>query len=305
MSCKEKRSSSGNSDRVKSLIRHIQKQNPEFSASLCVFHFNKPCLTLLNNFNSERFHCLYSNQAVRWLSYSVTKSCDIPEYFYDVMILNQILGDQYVLPFAGHFREETGYTIGMFRQKVGMYPPHIIDHAGFAETVFTMIVFFIAVCHRMGGNTPNMKYISVLYTKDHPVLCDISNHNAENRERFGDRREKFNQKKWKKFLQRRTHKHVIQYLKSYFPKFFQKKKKGKICILNEDEKPFPDETHQLVCKSEKKNLINIIKEFRHLLRNENLSSGLLMDWIASVEEEVDCMEDDFYRLDDVYFFKKL
>lgn len=288
MSRKEKRSTSSNSDRVKSLIRHIQKQNPHFSASLCVFHFNKPCLTLLNNFNSERFHCLFSNQASRWMSYSITKSCDIPEHFNDMMILNRILGDRYVLPFAGHFREETGYTIGMFRQNVGMYPPHIIDPSNFVETVFTMIVFFVAVCHRLGGNAPNMKFFSVLYTKDHPVLCDIGNHNVENRERHTDRKEHFNKKKWKKFMQRRTHKPVVQYLKAYFPKFFQKKKKGKVCILNEAEKPFPDETHRLVCKSDKKSLLNIFKEFRHLMGDGNISSGLLVDWIASVEEEEGC-----------------
>lgn len=278
---KEKRSSSSNSDRVKSLIRHIQKQNPHFSASLCVFHFNKPCLTLLNNFNSERFHCLFSNHAVRWMSYSITKSCDIPEHFHDMMILNKILGDRYVLPFAGHFREETGYTIGMFRQNVGMYPPHIIEPSNFAETVFTMIVFFVAVCHRLGGSAPNVKFFSVLYTKDHPVLCDIGNHNVENRERLTDRGEQFNQKKWKNFMRRRTHKRVIQYLKAYFPKFFQKKKTGKICILNEEENQFSEETHQLVCKSEKKSLLDIIKDFSLLIPDENALYGLLMSWVSS------------------------
>lgn len=285
MSRKEKRSSGSNSDRVKSLIRHIQKQNPHFSASLCVFHFNKPCLMLLNNFNCERFHCLFSNQAIRWMSYSITKSCDIPEHFNDLMILNQILGNRFVLPFAGHFREETGYTIGMFRQTVGLYPPHIISQSDFAKTIFTMIVFFVAVCHRLGGSPPNMKYFSVLYTKEHPVLCDIGNHNVENRERRGDRSEHFNIKKWKKFMQRRTHKHVIQYLKAYFPKFFQKKKTGKVCILNEEENPFPDEAHRLVCKSDKKSLLNIIQEFRNLMTDEKISN-LLIDWIASVEETI-------------------
>ena len=292
---KEKRSSSNYSDRVKSIIRHINKQNPYYSASSCVFHFNKPCLTLLNNFNSERFHCLFANHAVRWISYSVTKSCDIPEHFYDLVILNQILGDEYVLAFAGHFREETGYTIGMFQQNIGLYPPHIVERSKFAETVFTLIVFFIAVCHRLGGNAPNIKFFSILYTKDHPVLCDIGAHNVENRERLSDRAERFNKKKWKKFMQRRTHRRVIQYLKTYFPKFFQKKKLGKNCILNEMEEAFPDETHELVCKSEKKSLLDIVKEFKHLMSSKWLSSGLLMDWIMSMEEEdEDCYIEDNY-----------
>ena len=289
---RSKETDSRYSDRVKSIIKHINKQNPEYSASSCVFHFNKPCLTLFNNFNFERFHCLFSNHAIRWISYSITKSCDIPEHFYDLKLLNEILGDKYVLPFAGHFREETGYTIGMFRQYIGLYPPHIIDRSDFAETVFTMIVFFIAVCHRLGGNTPNIKYFSVLYTRDHPVLCDIGSQNVEIRERLSDRTEHFNKKKWKRFMRRKTHRRIIQYLKSYFPKFFQKKKTGKICILNELETTFSDETHQLICKSEKHSLLNIIKKFKHLLPNRNLSCGLLMDWILSVEEE-DCYIEDF------------
>lgn len=292
---KEKRCCAGSSDRVKSIVRHINKQNPYYSASTCVFHFNKPCLTLLNNKDCKRFHCLFVNQAVRWISYSITKSCDIPENFYDLMILHEILGERYVLRFAGHLREETGYTVGMFRQNVGLYPPSKIDRSKFAETVFTMIVFFIAVCHRLGGITPNAKYFSVLYTETHPVLCDIGSHNVENRERLADRSEHFNQKRWKKFLQRRTHRRVIQYLKIYFPKFFQKKKAGKICILNENDGLFPDETHQLVCKSEKKPLLEIIKEFKHLISDRRLSSGLLMDWIMSVEEvEEECYIDDEY-----------
>lgn len=278
-------------DRVKSIIRHVEKQNAYYSPTTCSFHFNRPCFTLLNNFDSQRFHCLFINQAIQWRSYSVTKSCDIPEGFYDMIILNQILGDKYVLPFSGHFRECSGYTIGMFGQRVGLYPPHKINRIKFPEVVFTMIVFFIAVCHRMGGNAPNMKYCSFLYTENHPVLCDVGTFNVENRERIDYRNEHFNNKKWRRFLMRKTNRNVIQYLKIYFPNFFQKKKTGKKCILNESEgEEFSAETHRLVCGCEKRNLLYILKEFRHLLSNERLANGLLFDWIESVEEN-DYIED--------------
>lgn len=292
MNPKEKRSKRErdkcSTDRVKSIIRHIEKQNVYYSASTCAYHFNRACFTLLNNFNSERFHCLFANHAMQWRSYSITKSCDIPESFYDLMVLNKILGDNYVVPFAGHFKESSGYTIGMFQQSIGLYPPHIINQSKFAETVFTMIVFFVAVCHRMGGNTPNMKYLSFLYTEYHPVLCDIGSFNVENRERLDYRSEHFNKKKWKRFLLRKTNRSIIQHLKIYFPNFFQKKRTNKKCILNESEEAFPEEAHRLICGSEKKPLLNIIKEFRHLMTDERIAYGLLSDWVQSVEE--DCFE---------------
>lgn len=285
---KRKERSSGYSDRTKSIIRHIdQAANDKFSASQCIFHFRRPCIMILNNCNLDRFHCLYSNQSVRWRSYSPsTQSCDLPEHLYDLIILNSSLGDEYVLPFAGHFRESSGYTVGMYKQGAKLYPPSIIGRAIFKETVYALIIFFCAVCHRLGGNTPNIKYFSFVYTEHHPVLCDIGSVNADNRERLTHRDEHFNKKKWVKFMKHKTLRDIVRYLRIVFPQYFQKKQKGKACILNEEEEDcFDGETHRLLCRSENKCLLELVKNYSHLMPNANIRHGLVNDWMKDLIDE--------------------
>lgn len=261
--------------RVKSLIRHIEKHNVYYAATECIFHTKRPCLTLLNKFNDERFHCLYANDASIWRYYSITKSCDIPDHFYDMILLNRQLGDEYVLPFASHFREYSGYTIGLYRQITDLYTPVIVDRGMFKRTVFAMIVFFVAVCHRLGGVTPSMKHFSFVYTTEHPVLCDIGGLNAEKKELINGE-ERFNKKKWARFLRGKKTLDIIRYLKQYYPNYFQKKKPGRRCILHDRENfGFDDETHSLVCKN--LFLIDVLQEFKHL--GPNSFNALIRDWV--------------------------
>lgn len=265
-------------DRVKSIIRHIKKQYPDYSLSECIFHKNKPCLTLLNNFDKERFHCLFANHAVIWKSYSITKSCDLPDHIYDMILLNRLLGDEYVLPFASSFRESSGYTVAMFRQNLHLYTPIIIDRGTFKRMTFAMIVIYVAVCYRMGGVTPDIKLFSLVYTKDHPVLCDMGALNAEKKELI-DGKERFDRKKWITFLSKKRMVNIIRFLKGYFPKYFQKKKPGKRCILYDGEHgiPFDDETHALICQN--KYLIDVLQKFKHLIPNLIIRDIKIKKWI--------------------------
>ncbi|GIY73876.1 uncharacterized protein CEXT_54971 [Caerostris extrusa] len=247
----------------------------------------KPCFILLNNFNHERFHCLFTNQSTLWKSYSVTKSCDIPEHFYDLIELSKLLGTDYVLPFTGHFRESSGYTIGMYRQTVDLYPASRIDRTVFKYTVYAMIVFLCVISHRLGGTTPNMKLFSFVYTNTHPVLCDIGAYNAEVRERLSHRAEHFNDKKWSRFMTRKTIRDVVRYLRIIFPTFFQKKKTAKRCVLNEpDEEGFDDETHRLVCQSDQKSLIQVLAEYSHLMPRETIQTGLIQTWVDKFKDKM-------------------
>lgn len=269
---------SSSTDKVKSLVRHINEQNPNYAATRCPYHFHKACLTILNNRNQERFHCLFANSSVIWRAYSASKSCDIPEHFYDMLQLTKLLGREYVLPFSGHFRESTGYCIGMFRQPAEAYPPSIVKRSMFKETLYATIVFLCAVCHRLGGVTPNIKHFSFLFTESHPILADIGSVNAESRERISTRVEHFNAKKWKKFLQNKTTRDVIRYMRVLFPNFFQKKRNG--CVLADgDDEVFDDETHQLVCKCSANNLADILFRFRHLMPDHNIRHNVVRQWI--------------------------
>lgn len=270
------------SDRAKNVIRHINKENPDFTATQCAFHFDKPCFILLNNFNHERFHCLFAKDSNVWRSYSITKSCDIPEHFYDLIQLRNSLGDEYVLKFAGHLRESSGYCVGMFRQPIDSYPPSKLSREFFKETAYATIVFLCSVCHRLGGSTPNIKLFGFLFTPRHPILTDIGSNNSDIRERVSNRIEHFNEKKWKRFMQRKTTRDVIRYLKLIFPNFFQKRKNG--CMLSENggEEVFDDETHNLICKSVTKSLVQVLFDFQNLMPDEHIRNNIIGRWIKDV-----------------------
>lgn len=270
--------------RVDSIIRHIKQQYPDYAPDRCLFHSsNRACLTLLNSFNSERFHCLFANSSPFWRSYSVTKSCDLPDHFYDLIELNRLLGDRYVLPFASQFRESSGYTVAMYRQTVGLHRPQIIDRQNFKRTVFGLIVLYVAVCYTLGGVPPDIKHFSFVYTTEHPVLCDFGGPNAEKKYRV-DGKVRFNRKRWVKFLRRKKCDKFIRYLKIYFPKYFQKKKKGRRCILKEDEEgvAFDHVTHKLVCQN--MTLFDILQTFPELTSDSlTIRYTLIPEWLRLAE----------------------
>lgn len=269
---------------VSSIIRHVRRQYPDYSLAECTFHLNRPCLTLLNNFNNERFHCLYAYDSVIWRSYSVMKSCDVPDHMHDMMLLHRSLGDEYVLPFASHFRESSGYTVAMFRLRAPLYTPVIIDRGGFKGMMFAMIVLYVAVCFRMGGVTPNIKYLSFVYTPEHPVLCDVGSQNVSKKEII-DGKERFNNKRWIKFLRRKKVMSISRYLKVYYPNYFQKKKKGRRCILNDGDTGlgFDDLTHNLVCGNPY--LVDALDKFRQLMPDPKIRDELISLWVNMAKVE--------------------
>lgn len=271
-------------DRVKSLVRHINNDNNYFVTNRCSYHFDRPCLELCNFHEEKKYHCLYANHSMCWKSYSEdTQSCDIPEHFNDMIQLARELGNEYVLPFAGHFREMSGYTIGKFRLDVFLYPPNKIERHVFKETVFTMVVFLSAVCYRLGGATPNLKHFSFVYSQCHPVLCDIGSQNADGRERLSHQREHFNDKKWSRFMCRKTIRDVIRYLRVVFPLYFQKKKKGMRCVLQEKEACFDQETHELVCQSEGLSIVQVLSRYKHLIPSAVVRRDVIEEWIQNLK----------------------
>lgn len=280
-------------DRAKRIIRNMDNVN--FTASQCEIHPRKPCLLLLNNFNHDRFHCLYANRSTVWMPYTISKSCELPEHFYEMIEIHKRFGTEYVLPFSGCFRESSGYTIGMFHQPIQLYAPRKIQHHTLKETAYAMLVFFCAVCHQLGGTIPDLKQFLFLYTDRHPVLCDMGSYNVENRVRLKGYQPHLNEKKWRRVMQKKTMRDVIRYLKVEFKLFFQhKKKKGTRCILDEPNECFDAETHELLCQSQQMSLIQALKKFCHLMPNDHIRNNIVGEWINTLgppeeEEEVECL----------------
>lgn len=262
------------------IISHID--SPYFAASKCPFHFDRSCFLILNNFDKYRFHCLYALESMEWKSYNASPSCDIPEHFYDLLMLNGELGNDYVLPFNRHFRERSGYTVGMFKLVPNTYDAKILKPRHFKETFYTMIVFLSAISRRLGGFVPNLKLCSFLYTEKHPILVSLGSRNVKKRERFG-KKEFFNAKKWTRFMRKKTSRDVIRYLKIIHPEFFKKKMKNN-CILNE---VFDDETHDLICKSGKLSLQDILEKFQHLMPDEKVRKLVIEEWLQKERKNLE------------------
>lgn len=271
---------------VKTLIKNINETFPQLAATKCPYHFARPCITLINNSNTDRFHCLYTNSSVEWKLYSPTSlSADIPEHYDDLISLEKLLGHKYVLSFAGQFREPKGYCIGMYRLPTEVYPPLIISRQNFKETLYTLILIYCAVCRVLGGIAPDIKQFSFVYTQCHPILTDIGSINSDNRERISSRLQKFNAKKWRKFLTRRTTRDMIRYAKDNFPFYFQKMKNN--CILQEPSLNdyFDDETHELICKSRNLCLLEVLMKFRHLMPCLAVRGNILFKWFFEFNRE--------------------
>lgn len=261
------------------ICRNLQRQEPDYAPTDCIFDHKKNCFTILNTFNSERFHCLYAASARVWRSHSLTNSCDMPDHFYDLLLLNQQLGDEYVLPFASLFREPSGYTIAMFRQETNLYQPNIIDRGSFKQMVFAMVVLYVAVGWRIGGVPPEVKSLSFAYTKEHPVLCNLGKGNA-NKKILIHGKEQFTRKRWGKFLRGKKLDGIIQQLKTDYPRYFQRKRPGKQCILNESGgDTFDDLTHSLLCR--KRFLIDVLQDFKELMPDLHIRDTLIPLWVST------------------------
>lgn len=277
---------SSKQDRTQIIISHIENVN--YSASRCPWHLDKQCFLLLNNYDSRRYHCLYANQSTQWKSYTLDQSCDLPEHYHDLIVLRRELGDEYVLPFSGQFKERSGYTIGLYELRCDLYGPPIIKPENFAETFYTFLVMFCAASQRLGGSVPHFKHCTFLYTHNHPVLTDLGSKNVAGRERLGHR-EFLNEKKWARFMRRRTTRDVVRYTRVVHPNFFKKKAvKGSKCILVEqldDGSVLNDETHAMVCKSGKMSLLEVLSQFRHMMPNSRVRCQLVEGWISKLNHE--------------------
>lgn len=265
--------------KTEQIISHVA-EHVHYSPSKCPWHFNHSCFLLLNNFNERKFHALYANQAIVWKSYTLDQSCTIPEGYYDMMHLNREFGSRYVLKFVTDFRERSGYTIGLFEIQPHLYSPRILKPAYLGETFYTMLVLFCAACRQFGGNPPVLKFMSFIYRQTHPVLADIGS--TEHRERLG-RMDYVNEKKWSRFLKKRTTREILRYLRLVHPDFFKKKCSPRSrCILSE-EVYFDDETHALVCKSQKLNIRTVLQNFQHLMPCDNVRASV-NTWLRKLAE---------------------
>ncbi|KAG8156214.1 hypothetical protein JTE90_011124 [Oedothorax gibbosus] len=275
-------------DRIRRVISHIDRV--EYHATECRIHARKACFLIVNNDNESRFHCLCTNHSTVWKSIpSSHHSCDLPEHFYEMIEMEKWLGSEYVLPFWQCFRERSGYTVGMFYQPVELYAPRIIERAALKETAYALIVFFCAVCYQLGGHVPDMKRFLFLYTSRHPVLCDMGSYNVEKRERLVHHEPHLNVKKWHRVMQKKTIRDVLRYLKLEFQLYFkQKKKRGQRCILDETNECFDTETHQLLCQSQQKSLVQVLKEFQHLMPQRVIRQETIGEWISSLTLDDPC-----------------
>ncbi|GFQ78888.1 uncharacterized protein TNCT_207821 [Trichonephila clavata] len=127
----------------------------------------QPDIIVVDEIRMGRFHCLHANRSTVWKSYTNNQSCHIPEHFYEMIEMFIMVRSEYVLPFAGHFRESSGNTIGMFRQSIQLYAPRKIQRLQFEETVYAFVVFFCAICYQLGGTVPDLKQFLFLYTYHH------------------------------------------------------------------------------------------------------------------------------------------
>jgi len=271
-------------DRIKRVISHIDRV--EYHATDCKIHSRKACFLIVNNDNEHRYHCLCTNYSTVWKSLPTSHSCDLPEHFYEMIEMHKLLGSEYVLPFSNCFRERSGYSVGMFYQPVDLYAPRKIEHEALKETAYALIVFFCAVCYQLGGHVPDMKRFLFLYTPRHPVLCDMGSWNVEKRERLVHHKPHLNVKKWHRVMQKKTIRDILRYLKLEFQLYFkQKKKKGQRCLLNETEKCFDTETHQLLCQSQQKSIVQVLKEFNHLMPQSGIRREVIGDWIQTLATE--------------------
>lgn len=169
----------------------------------------------------------------------------------------------------------------MYRQDVQLYRPDIIDRSAFKKMAFAMIVLYVAAAWKMGGVPPVIEDMSFLYTPEHPVLCSFGSGNASTKHMIHGE-PSFNRKKWVKFLRRQKTDKVKGYLKSYYPRYFQKRRPGRRCVLNERRGlAFDDLTHSLICQDWY--LMEVLRTFRELMPDLHIRDQLIPEWIREAE----------------------
>lgn len=274
-------------ERTKSIMSHVA-ENVKYTAFACPWHFNNACFGLTDNTNGKRYHCLYAFSSRRWKSYSFSGSCEIPDHFFDLLLLKQLLGSEYVLPFVKHIRERSGYTIGFYELKPGLYNAKILKPQHLAETFYALVFLLCAVSKRLGGHPPVLKRMYFIYTEQHPVLVDIGEANSKLKEHIGQL-ECTNRKKWLRFMKKRTTLEVTRYLKLTCPQFFKKKSKAHSkCILSNREY-FNDETHKLICECRKSSFADVLKNHIHLMPEEK-NRKLIEHWLDEMNTRDELIE---------------
>lgn len=240
----------------------INKIDYEYFTTLtCPWHYREMCFII--EYNKKKYHCLYDNlvKSLRYKYYKIDKSCDIPEHYHDLILLNNKLGSNYVLPFVKHFRIPTGETIGFFEIKETVYGPCVIKEYYLLETFFTFLMLLCETCYRLGGSAPVLYDMKFVYTNTHPILVDINMNNALKRNQ-SKTEEVFSQKKWKKFLTTKTSKEIIHYMKLVYHLYFKKKKRNNtVCILA-DNLDVDDIVHEVFCRNVKTSLYDILRKYK-------------------------------------------
>ena len=259
-------------------------ENAYYIKSQCPWHYHGNCLQITTNHNNRHFHCLIDiiSRQTRYKYYNSSKSCDIPENFHDLIMLHQKLGDQYILPFASHFRVTSGETIGMFELKSPCFAANIIKPAHLIETFITYVVLLCEVCHRLGGSAPVLNDMKFVYTKTHPILADVHINNSIRRNQ-SKIEEIFSDKKWKSFLTTKSSKEIVHHMKLAHPLYFkQKRKKKTTCILAENV-DFDDDTHFLFCKNKNVSLYDLLKKYKAHAPNLSCAIQQILDTIPCGE----------------------
>ncbi|GFW14397.1 hypothetical protein TNCV_3220051, partial [Trichonephila clavipes] len=64
-------------------------------------------------------------------------------------------------------------------------------------------------------------------------------------------------------------------------------KKGKKMYFDEPDEAFDIETHELLCQSGHKSLIQVLQEFCHLMPNNHIRNNIVGEWVARLGNSVE------------------
>lgn len=285
----------GKSDRI---VRHVNEM-PQYDAYQCQWHVDCNCLVIHRSADGRtktHYHAVFVDSSNLWKSINPNSgSCDIPEEIYDMIALNRELGDGLVLPFAFHFRERSGATLGLFRLADSFQNPSQVGVPELARAFYLLVVILCSQCRRFGGTVPVLKHSSFVYDPSgRPVLANVGDHHHHKRDRGeGTRRRKrmrmgdeppIDKRQWHRFLAGgKTCIEVMQYLRVLRPELFRNKYRGGDCLLRANL-PFDDVTHQLICRNRNATLIKVLEQFSSLIRDDERLSASVQKWIRDFRQ---------------------